>query len=433
MRYTPIDKSLFIQNRVHFARAMKADSIAIFHSNDHMPRNGDQFFPYRQNADFFYLTGIEQAGSVLTIFPGAPREDMRVVLFLEKGDDRTTTWEGTRLDKKTARARSGINKIYWLEQMPRIIQELIYQARRIYVNTNENTPADSAVKTKSMRAAQSLLERYPFHKYHRSPTILRQLRMIKSPMEIDLMRSACQITHRAFEDVLTLMRPGLYEYQVEAQIISSFISQGATGHAYEPIVASGASACVLHYTSNHQVCQEGELVLLDFGADYAHYAADLSRTIPVSGRFSQRQRQVYDAVLRVHHGTRDLMVPGMTLDELNKEVGKIMSHELAALGLIGKKQVDTFDSEDPAYRKYFMHGISHHIGMDVHDLSDRYAPLQEGMVLSCEPGIYIKEEGMGIRIENNILVTDRGPIDLMAEVPIEAEDIEERMYAAALS
>lgn len=428
MRHQSIASSLFVQNRARFVRLMKVDSIAIFQSNDAMPRNGDQFYPFEQHSDLFYLSGISQPETVLVLCPHAADENLREVLFIKKSSAKTTTWEGPALDQDQARAKSGIEKIYWLDQMPTVMQDLIHHTKRIYINGNENLSVTSEVVTKDTRMAKELMDKFPFHKYHRAQPILRQLRMIKSPVEVELMRRASAITNYAFHQVLRSVRPGMKEYELEGKIIGAMIESGASGHAYEPIVASGPSACILHYTRNDQICQEGELILLDFGAKYAHYCADLSRTIPCGGRFSARQRQVYDAVLRTFYTAKSMMLPGMHLDELNREVGTILSHELVALGLLTKKEGADHAMEKPSYRRYFMHGISHHLGLDVHDLSDRFAPLQAGMVLTCEPGLYIKEEGIGVRIENNILITDDGPVDLMTDVPIEAEEIEEVIH-----
>lgn len=432
MRFKKIDSNLFIQNRQRFARQMRSDSLAIFQTNDKMPRNGDQYFPFRQNSDFFYLTGIDQPESVLLLYPDASREDHREILFIKKGDALSEIWEGQRYTKKEARDISGIQKVMWLQQLPGIQQNLIHQAKRIYVNENENLSVQAEIQTRDIRIAKEIKERYPFHKYHRSQPILRYLRMIKSHPEIELINHAAGITSQAFHRVLKAVKPGMKEYEIEAEIIHTFIAHGSAGHAYDPIVASGASSCVLHYIKNDQVCDNGDILLLDFGAEYGHYAADLSRTIPVNGKFTSRQRDVYQAVLRVLKQTIELMVPGMTLDELNKEVGLMISHELVALDLIDRKDLKE-KGEYAAYRQYFMHGVAHHLGLDVHDLSDRNSPFQAGMILTCEPGIYIAEESLGIRLENNILITDNGPVDLMAEIPIEVDHIESLMQEMVLN
>jgi Xaa-Pro aminopeptidase len=433
MRYQPIKSKLFKQNRERFVRQMKPDALAIFHSNDQMPRKGDQYFPYTQSPDFFYLTGIEQPESVLVLFPNAPKPAFKEILFIKKSDTKTNIWDGERLSKDEATGISDVKTVYWLDQLPTLLQDLLHHAKRIYVNSNENLSVNAEVETRDMRNARALMQKYPFHKYHRAQPVMRKLRMIKSNPEIEIIQKACEITGKAFQRVLQSTEPGMMEYEVESHITGTFIASGSAGHAYAPIVASGPGACVLHYIKNDQACRDGELLLLDFGAEYAHYASDLTRTIPVNGRFSERQRQVYDAVLRTFKRTREMMVPGAMLDELNKEVGRMMSYELVDLGLLSKDEGDDYEADNAPYRKYFMHGVAHHLGLDVHDLSDKYTPLQAGMVLTCEPGIYIREEAMGIRLENDILVTDDGPIDLMANIPIEAEEIETLMHEQVLS
>lgn len=433
MRHQTIDSSLFVLNRQRFARQLKPDSLAIFHSNDAMPRNGDQHFLYRQHSDFFYLTGVEQPESVLIIFPDAPKKESREILFIKKETEHSRIWEGEKLTKSEASAFSGIDKVVWLSQYQAVLHDLIKHAKRIYINGNESQGVDNEILTRDLRLGNDLMKRYPMHKYHRSQPILRNLRMIKSPVEVELIRKALQITRKGFDKILTSLQPGMMEYQLEAILTGTFIHEGASGHSYAPIVASGGSACVLHYITNNEKCRSGDLVLLDFGAEYANYAADITRTIPVGGRYSERQAQVYNAVLKVLQETKELMVPGILLDELNQEVGKMMSHALVDLGLLEKDDIDQNDSKKQAYRRYFMHGIAHHLGLDVHDLSDRYAPFQAGMVLTCEPGIYIPEEQLGIRLENNILITDEGPVDLTSDIPIEIEEIETYMQESEFS
>ncbi|MCB0664443.1 MAG: aminopeptidase P N-terminal domain-containing protein [Saprospiraceae bacterium] len=433
MRHQAIDSSLFVQNRQRFARQMKPDSLAIFHSNDAMPRNGDQHYSYRQHSDFFYLTGVQQKDSVLIIFPDTPKKDFKEVLFIKKETEHARIWEGEKLTKTEATNLSGIEQVVWLSQYHTVLHDLIKNSKRIYINGNESQGAEDEILTRDLRLGNELMKRYPMHKYHRSQPILRNLRMIKSPVEIELIRKALQITHHGFDKVMASVKPGMWEYQLEALLTGSFIHDGAQGHAYEPIVASGSSACVLHYITNSEKCQAGDLVLLDFGAEYANYSADITRTIPVNGRFSERQATVYNAVLKVLRETKEMMVPGVLLEELNQEVGKMMSHALVDIGLLDKSEINPKDSKKQPYRRYFMHGVAHHLGLDVHDLSDRYSPFQAGMVLTCEPGIYIPEEKMGIRLENNILITDDGPVDLASDIPIEIEDIEAHMQESEFS
>ncbi|MCB0559023.1 MAG: aminopeptidase P N-terminal domain-containing protein [Lewinellaceae bacterium] len=433
MRYDAIDPKLFQFNRKRFMRKMQSDSIAIFQSNDLMPRSGDTFFPFRQSSGLFYLSGLGQEETVLVLFPDCIKEGFQELAFIKRADEHTAIWEGQKYSKEEASKISGIEKVYWLDEMDAILHELILLSKRIYLNLNEHDRFQSAVLTRDVRFAQQLMERYPLHKYHRSQPILKKLAMVKSPIEVELIQRSIDITGKAFRRVLENTRPGVMEYEIEATIIHEFIRNGANGHAYDPIVASGNNNCVLHYIQNNQKCKEGDLLLLDFGAEYANYASDLSRTIPVNGQFSARQRSVYDAVLHILKGARQMLVPGTTIEEYHKEVGKMVESELLKLKLLDKTDIKNQDEKYPAYKKFFMHGTSHHLGLDVHDLSNRYDPIQAGMVFTCEPGIYIREEGMGVRLENDILVTDHGPVDLMADIPIEAEAIEEMMNVEMLA
>lgn len=427
MRYDPIDPQLFIQNRKRFVREMKPESLAIFHANDQMPRNGDQFYPFRQNSHFFYLCGLDQPEAVLVLFPDCIRESFREVLFIKRTTDKLSVWEGYKYSKEDARRISGIEKVHFLDEMPTVLHELMLLARRIYTNIPENDRFQPEVESRDARFTREYQQRYPSHKFHRSQPILKKLVMIKSDAEIQLISHAVDITASAFHRVLRFVRPGVMEYEVEAEITHKFIRQRA-GHGYHPIVGSGANSCILHYNQNDQPCQEGDLLLLDFGAEYANYSADLTRTIPVSGQFSSRQRSVYDAVLRVMRAATALLVPGNNLLDYQKEVGRIMESELLGLGLISRTDIKNQDPDQPAYKKYFMHGTSHHLGLDVHDANHRYDPIQAGMVFTCEPGIYIPQEGFGIRLENDVLVTDHEPVDLMGHIPVEADEIETLMH-----
>lgn len=433
MRYRALDPELYKLNRKRFTRKMMPDSIAIFHSNDLMPRSGDTYYPFRQNAGLFYLSGLDQAETVVVLFPDCIKDGFEEVAFIKRTNEYIATWEGQKYTKEEARKISGIERIYWLDEMDNILHELILLAKRIYVNLNEHDRFHSEVANRDQRFTQKLTQQYPAHKYHRSQPILKKLMMIKSPVEVDAIQEAIQITGQAFQRVLEFVKPGVKEYEIEAEIIREFIRNGATGHAYDPIIAAGDNSCVLHYIDNDKVCEAGDLILLDFGAEYANYAADLTRVIPTSGQFSARQREVYDAVLRVLKASKQLLVPGTTLEEYHKEVGRLMESELIGLQLLDKKEVARQSSERPLYKQYFMHGTSHHLGLNVHDLSNRYDPIQAGMVFTCEPAIYIKEERIGIRLENDILVTDDGPIDLMKHIPIEADEIEELMNAGVLN
>jgi Xaa-Pro aminopeptidase len=429
MKYHPIPSGLFVFNRRQFAAKMAADSIAIFQSNDLMPRSGDTFFPFRQNNGLFYLSGLDQPETVVVLFPDCTKEGFQELAFIRRPDEQLLRYEGEQLNQEHARQISGIQKIFWLDELEPILHELILLAKRIYVNLEEHDRFQSPVVTRDQRFTAELQSRYGAHKYHRAAPILKKLRMRKSPAEIDLIQQAINITAEAFQEVLKRVEPGVYEYEVEALITAAFLRNRANGHAYEPIVAAGANTCVLHYVQNSRVCRDGDLLLLDFGAEYANYAADLTRTIPVSGRFTERQRQVYEAVLRVQRAASKLLLPGVGLEDYHLEVGRLMESELLGLGLLDKTTIKNQDPALPAYKRYFMHGTSHHLGLDVHDLSNRYLPVQAGMIFTCEPGIYIPEEKIGIRLENNILVTDDGPRDLTERIPIDAEAIEEWMNA----
>ncbi|GAA4334316.1 aminopeptidase P family protein [Mucilaginibacter gynuensis] len=427
MKYLPVDNELFIINRKNFVSRLKPLSIAIFHSNDEYPRSGDQAFIFKQNPDFFYLSGIDQEQSILLLFPDCPNMQYREVLFLRQTSEHIAIWEGHKYTKEEARAASGIEAIYWLSDINAILHSIINYAEHIYINTNENDRYVHEVPYRDLRMYNDLKAKYPLHHYERSALILRDLRPVKSAAEIALTKKACEITRDAFTRVLKFTKPGVTEYEIEAEIIHEFIKQRSTGHAYSPIIASGKNAIVLHYTDNNQVCKDGDVILFDFGAEYGNYNADMSRSIPVSGKFTPRQRDVYNAVLRVMRAATKLLVAGTIWNEYHEEVGRIMTDELIGLGLLKKHEVEKQDPKMPLYKRYFMHGTSHHLGLDVHDYASRYKAFEPGNILTCEPGIYIPEEGLGIRIENNILITTDGNIDLMADIPVEAEHIEEIM------
>jgi Xaa-Pro aminopeptidase len=424
MKYLPISNEVFTDNRKSFILQLKPCSIAVFNSNDEFPRSGDQSFLFKQNPDFFYLTGIDQEQSILILFPDCPNPLYKEVLFLRQTNEFIAVWEGHKYTKEEAKIASGIKNIYWLSEFDVILQTIINYAEYIYINTNENDRYVHGVPYRDIRLLESLRAKYPLHKYERSALILRDLRVLKSSTEIDLTKKACEITRDAFTRVLKFIRPGVTEYEIEAEITHEFLRQRATGHAYNPIIASGKNAIVLHYTDNNQVCKDGDVILFDFAAEYANYNADMSRSIPVNGRFTKRQRNVYDAVLRVMRAATGLIVAGAIWNDYHDEVGKIMTDELIGLGLLDKHDVAKQDPKMPAYKKYFMHGTSHHLGLDVHDFASRYKAFEIGNILTCEPGIYIPEEGLGIRIENNILITADGNIDLMADIPVEPEHIE---------
>ena len=427
MKYTAPDASLFVLNRKNFAQRLKPKSIAIFNANDEQLRSGDQNFAFKQNPDLFYLSGIDQEQSILILFPDCPNPLYREVLFLRQTNDHIKVWEGHKYTKEGAQQASGIQQIFWLDEFWTVLQSIIHYAENIYLNTNENDRSVYEVPYRDLRFIQQLKERYPLHQYERSALILRDLRPVKSEIEVQLTKKACEITRDAFVRVLKFTKPGVSEYEIEAEIIHEFIRQRATGHAYNPIIASGPNANILHYNDNIQVCKAGDVILFDFGAEYANYNADMSRSIPVSGRFSPRQKEVYNAVLRVMRAATKLLVSGTIWNEYHDEVGRIMEAELIGLGLLDKQAVAKQNPAAPLYKKYFMHGTSHHLGIDVHDFASRYKAFEVGNILTCEPGIYIPEEGLGIRIENNILITKNGNIDLMADIPVEVEELEDIM------
>ena len=429
MKYLSIENKLFIDNRKKFVAELQKDGIAIFHSNDEQPRNGDCVFPFRQNSDLFWLCGIDQEQTILVIAPNHPVPEYREILFLRKTNEHIAVWEGHKYSKDEARAASGIQTVFWLEDYKSVLPVLIHHSTNIYINLNENDRFVTEVEYRDERKAAELKKTYPNHHYERTGLIMAKLRAIKSETEVNLLKEAVEITNKAFRKILKTIRPGVMEYELEADIISTFIRNRANGHAYTPIIASGPNACVLHYNDNNQECKDGDVILLDFGAEYANYAADLTRCIPVNGKFTSRQKDVYNAVLRVMRAATSMLVVGNTISKYHEEVGKVMEKELIGLGLINAADVAKQDPKQPLYKKYFMHGTSHFLGLDVHDIGNRYLPMQAGMVFTCEPGIYIPEEALGIRIENDILLTEKGPIDLMANIPIEVEEIEELMAA----
>jgi len=430
MKYQKINPQLFVENRQRFAKQMKPNSIAIFHSNDMMMRNGDCHFPYRQNSDMFYLSGLDQEEVILVLFPDCPKgKKYQEVVFTKQTNEHIAVWDGYKYTKEDAATTSGVDTVFWLSEQQPLLNELILLADNVYVNSNENDRAANDYMTRDVRHAQALKKNYPAHEFYRAQPILKSLRMVKSSYELEVMQKACDITEQAFRRVLATTKPEMMEYEVEANIIYEFTRHGSSGHAYTPIVASGANACVLHYIANDMPLVDGDLMLMDFGAEYGNYAADLSRTIPVNGRFTDRQKAVYNAVLHVKKEAQKLLVPGNNLTDYHKEVGKIMESELIGLGLLDKTDVKNQNPAKPLYKKYFMHGTSHHIGLDVHDLCHRYVPFKEGMVFTCEPGIYIPEEKIGVRIEDDVVITDGEVKNLMANIPIEVEEIEELMHA----
>ncbi|WP_443945658.1 aminopeptidase P family protein [Pedobacter sp. AW1-32] len=427
MRYSAIQPALFIENRINFCKHLKDSSLAVFKSNDEFTRSGDQSFTFKQNADLFYLCGIDQEQTILLLYPDCPNPLYKEVLFLRQTSDFLKVWEGKKYSKEQAREVSGISSIYWLEDFDQILHSIIYSAKYLYLNSNENEHYAQNVPDANLRFVHQIKQKYPLHQLERSAPVMRALRTIKSDFEIELISKAALITKGAFERVLKFTKPGVKEYEIEAEVIHEFIRQGATGHSYPPIIASGSNANILHYTDNNQICTNGDMILFDFGAEYANYNADMSRSIPVNGRFSPRQKTVYESVLHVMKAAMKLMVTGTSWANYNGQVGELMSEQLVNLGLLSIQEAKVKPGQLPAYKRYFMHGASHHLGIDVHDLADRYADFAVGNVLTIEPGIYISEEGLGIRLENNILITSDGNIDLMRDIPLEIEEIEDLM------
>jgi Xaa-Pro aminopeptidase len=427
MKYLPLDNDIFIQNRKRFTDRMEKNSIAIFNSNDELPMNGDALHPFKQNADLYWLTGVEQEETMVVLFPDNPDPKFREILVLVRPNELKEKWDGHRLTSSEGQNISGIKTIVWLDSLDGMLQGWIHLADTIYLNTNENDRKANLVPVRDYRFAKEMRKRYPAHNYRRSARILKELRAIKTPLEIEVMQKAIDITEVAFRRLLQFIRPGVFEHEIEAEIYHSFLSQRATGPAYGSIIASGDRARTLHYVSNNQECKDGELLLMDFGASYGNYAADLTRTIPVNGKFGRRQRTVYNACLHLHQYAASILKPGISIIEYTEKVGDEATAVFQKIGLLRKSDIKNEDPENRAYRKYLYHGISHHLGIDVHDLGSRTEPIKAGMVFTVEPGIYIEEERMGIRIENNFWITRNGNKDLMKNIPITAEDIEALM------
>lgn len=427
MKYTPVDKALYVHNRANFVKHLKPKSLAVFNSNDQMPTNADGLMPFRQNNDLLYLSGIDQEESVLVIFPDAQNPKHREILFVKETSELIAIWEGAKLTKEQATNQSGIETIYWTSQFEQVFHALMTEAENVYLNQNEHLRAITTVETRDDRFRKTCKDKYPLHNYERLAPIMRKLRPIKSQWEIDMIQQACNITEKGFRRILNFIKPGVMEYEIEAELAHEFLMNRSRGFAYEPIVASGYNACVLHYIENNKECKAGDVILLDVGAEYGNYASDLTRCVPVSGRFTDRQKQVYNAVLRVMKEATSMLTPGTLHEEYHAEVGKIMESELIGLGLLDKTDVANQDSKNPLYKKYFMHGTSHHMGLDVHDVEERTRPFEAGMVLTVEPGIYIREESLGIRLENDVMITENGQFDLMKNIPLEADEIEDLM------
>ena len=428
MKYDRIDKELFIMNRKNFVAEMDQSSLAVFNSNDIFPISADSSMPFQQHRDIFFLSGVDQEESILVISPYAKNKAHREVLFLKETNDHIAVWEGAKLNKEQAFETAGIKTVYWLDQFDRIFKQMMAEVDHVYLNTNEHLRADTTVETREDRFIKKVKLEYPAHSVRRSAPIMHQIRSRKLPIEIDLMQKACDITKLGIERILGFVKPGVMEYEIEAELMHEFLRNRSRGFAYTPIIASGASACVLHYIENNAQCMAGDVILLDVGAEYANYASDLTRSIPVSGRYTDRQRAVYNSVLHVKKEAEKLLVPGTMMDDYHKEVGSLMESELLKLKLIDKTDIKNQRADWPAYKKYFMHGTSHFIGLDTHDVGLWNQPIEAGMAFTCEPGIYIPEENLGIRLEDDLVVQKSGaPLNLMGSIPIEADEIETLM------
>jgi Xaa-Pro aminopeptidase len=429
MRYPRINEQLFINNRKNLVKQLKKNSVVVANANDVMPTNADGTMRFRQNSDLFYLTGVDQEETIFVLCPSFPDKKYREVLFLRETNEHIATWEGHKLTKDEARELTGIETVLWVSEFPKLFNTMMVMGdvEHVYLNTNDHYRADVPIDSRDSRFIKWCQQKYPLHKYERLAPIMHGLRTVKSKYEIELLQKACAITEQGFRRVLKFVKPGVMEYEIEAEYAHEFLRNGSRGFAYEPIVASGPDSCVLHYIDNSKACADGGVLLLDVAAEYANYNADLTRTIPVNGRYTKRQKEVYNAVLRVMRAAIKMLKPGEVYFEYHKEVQKIVESELIGLKLLDKKEVKSQNKEKPLFGKYFMHGTGHQLGLDVHDVGNMYHKMQVGQVWTVEPGIYIPEEGLGIRIENNVVIQKNGVLDLMKSVPVEAEEIEDMM------
>lgn len=429
MRYADLPKSLFVSNRKRLVKELKPNSVAVLNANDIMPTNADGTMRFRQNNDLFYLTGVDQEETKLVLCPDFPDKKLREVLFLKETSELIATWEGHKLTKEEARKATGVETIMWLSDFSRVFNTMMVMGgvEHVYLNTNDHYRADIQVQTRDMRFITWCKDKYPLHRYERLAPLMGKLRAIKSGEEIKLLQEACDITEKGFRRILNFVKSGVKEYEIEAEFMHEFLRNRSRGFAYEPIIASGGNSCVLHYIENSKPCKDGDVLLLDVGAEYANYNADMTRTIPVNGKFTKRQKDVYNSVLKVMRHAMKIMKPGVVYFDYHKEVQKVMEGELIKLKLIDKTDIKNQHPDKPVFMKYFMHGTGHMLGLDVHDVGSMYQKMKRGMVWTIEPGIYIKEEGLGVRIENNVVITKNGLVDLMKNIPIEAEEIEELM------
>jgi Xaa-Pro aminopeptidase len=430
MKYDRINSELYISNRAKFTAQMQQGTLAVFNSNDIYPVSADSTMPFQQHRDILALSGVDQEESILVLFPNASNPAHREVLFLKETSDLIAIWEGEKLTKQAAFETSGIKTVYWLQQFPTIFKQMMAEASGIYLNTNEHLRANTEVETRENRFIKKVKQDFPAHQVFKAAPIMHKIRSIKNDIEIKLMQRACKITEAGVRRLLGFIKPGVWEYEIEAELAHEFLRNRSKGFAYTPIIAAGKNACVLHYIENNQQCKEGDVILLDVGAEYANYSSDLTRCIPVNGKFTTRQKEVYNAVLHVKKEAEKLLVPGTIMAEYHKQVGHLMEEQLVSLGLISMEDIKTQNPDWPAYKKYFMHGTSHFIGLDTHDVGLWHEPIQAGMVFTCEPGIYIPEEGLGIRLEDDLVVQEAGvPFNLMKDIPLEAEEIEALMNA----
>tara|TARA_B100001758_G_scaffold197349_1_gene175336 strand:+ start:3797 stop:5080 length:1284 start_codon:yes stop_codon:yes gene_type:complete len=425
MKYESINPNLFINNRSLLANKLKENSIAIFNSNDVMPTNSDGTMPFKQNSDLFWLTGVDQEESLFAMTKKNGK--IEEFLFVKETNEHIAIWEGAKLSKDSATKNSGIKNIYWLSDIEKLLNKEISNTAFLYLNKNIHSRATSLVQTRDDRFREQIMKKFPDKSIDEIAPIMHELRFIKSDLEIGLMQKACDITEKGLRRILPIIKPGIAEFEIEAELMHEFLSNRSAGFAYQPIIGSGLDSCVLHYIDNNKRCLDGDILLMDFGAEYANYASDLTRTVPVNGKFSERQKNIYNAVHRVMKEATNMLRPGTDHKQMQQEVIKIMEEELIGLGLFDRLDVKNQDPKNPYYRKYFMHGTSHSLGLDVHDVGDTTTPMQPGMVFTCEPGIYIREEGIGIRLENDVLVTTGDPDDLMKNIPIDLEEIEDLM------
>lgn len=429
MKYEPINHQLFIQNRKKLAKRLNPNAVAVIRSNDIMPTNADGTMGFKQNSNLFYLSGIDQEETILIIAPNFPDKKKREILFVRETNEEIAIWEGHKYTKEEAKQTSGIENVQWNDNFEKVFAEILAESECIYLESNEHIRNASEVQTSNAKFIQECKEKYPLYEYNRLFPILADLRCVKSEIEIEILQKACDITEKGFRRILNYVKPGVWEYELEAEYLHEFVRNRSTGFAYQPIVGGGGNSCVLHYIDNNQQLKDGDILLMDVGAEYSNYNADMTRSIPVNGRFSERQKAVYNAVLRVKNGATALLVEGNAVPEYHKAVGELMEKELLDLKLIDKTDIKNQNPDWPAYKKYFMHGTSHHLGLDVHDVASIYKKFEAGMVLTVEPGIYIPEENLGIRIEDDIVITEDGHINLMKNIPIEVEEIEDLMNA----